>query len=352
MDLVWPWFLVLLALIPVLIGVYILILSRRRRYAVRFSSLALVREALPRTSSLRRHLPFVIFLLALTSLIVALVRPVSIISVPTNQTTIILAIDVSLSMRSRDIQPTRLEAAQAAALNFIQRQKSGTQIGIVAFSGFAELVQPPTTDQEALTAAVESLTLARRTAIGSGILKSLDAISQIDPNVAPSVSDPTSTNQPAPVLKGAYAPDIIVLLTDGVSNTGPLPLDAAQQAVDRGVRIYPIGFGTANGYIPFGGGGPFGSDNPFGNGGGQQFGGGGGFPTGIDDTTMKEIAAMTGGQYYTATTADELQKVFQGLPTYLITRHETIEISVIFTAIGALLAALAILLSMLWRPLP
>ncbi|HEY3344225.1 MAG TPA: VWA domain-containing protein [Anaerolineaceae bacterium] len=352
MDLVWPWFLVLLALIPVLIGVYILILSRRRRYAVRFSSLALVREALPRTSSLRRHLPFVIFLLALTSLIVALVRPVSIISVPTNQTTIILAIDVSLSMRSRDIQPTRLEAAQAAALNFIQRQKSGTQIGIVAFSGFAELVQPPTTDQEALTAAVESLTLARRTAIGSGILKSLDAISQIDPNVAPSVSDPTSTNQPAPVLKGAYAPDIIVLLTDGVSNTGPLPLDAAQQAVDRGVRIYPIGFGTANGYIPFGGGGPFGSDNPFGNGGGQQFSGGGGFPTGIDDTTMKEIAAMTGGQYYTATTADELQKVFQGLPTYLITRHETIEISVIFTAIGALLAALAILLSMLWRPLP
>ena len=212
-------------------------------------------------------------------------------------------------------------------------------------------------DQEALQAAVESLTTERRTAIGSGMLKSLDAIAEVDKNVAPSVSETSSGVKPTPVPHGAYAPDIVVLLTDGVSNTGPLPLDAAQQAVDRGVRIYTIGYGTANGSIPFNdpqGGGPFGGGNPFG--GGQQFGWGrsfgGGFRTGIDETTLKQIAAMTGGTYYSATSAGELQNVFKNLPTYLIIKHEISEISVAFTAIGALLAAIAIALSLIWHPLP
>ena len=140
-------------------------------------------------SRLRRHLPFALFLLALASLIIAFGRPVAIVSVPTNQTTIILAIDVSRSMCSTDIQPSRLLAAEAAAISFIQSQKPGTQIGIVAFSGFAELIQPPTTDQGALQAAIDSLTTGRRTAIGSGILKSIDAIAEIDPNVAPSITN-------------------------------------------------------------------------------------------------------------------------------------------------------------------
>src|SRR5207302_4459365 len=182
--------------------------------------------------------PFALFLLSLIALTVALGRPVQIVSVPTGQATIILALDVSASMRQNDIQPSRIEAAQAAALSFIRSQSQNTEIGIVAFAGYAELVQPPTSDQEALEAAVESLTTARGTAIGSGILKSLDAIAEIDHNVAPSVTDPSSGNQPAPVPKGADAPEIIVLFTDGVSNAGPLSLDAARQAVDRGVRVY------------------------------------------------------------------------------------------------------------------
>jgi len=314
----------------------------------------LVREVLPRQSRWRRHLPFALFLIALASLIVALSRPVTIVSVPTDQTTIILTMDVSGSMRSRDISPTRLAAAEAAAVSFIQRQKSSTQIGIVAFSSFGEIVQAPTTDQEALQAAVESLTTGRRTAIGSGILRALDAIAEVDPNVAPSVSDTTSGVQPSPVPQGVYAPDIIVLLTDGVSNFGPLPEDAAQQAVDRGVRIYTIGYGTANGYIPFSGGQSQGG-GVFG-GGGQQFGGGqplgGGFRTGIDEDTLKQVASMTGGAYYSASSADELQNVFKNLPTYLISKHETSEISVAFAAIGALLAGLAIVLSLIWHPLP
>jgi Ca-activated chloride channel family protein len=351
MDWLWPGSLLLLGLIPLIVAAYVWMLRRRRRFAVRYSSLALVREALPHQSRLRRHLPFALFLLALAGLVIALGRPVATVSVPAGQTIIILAIDVSRSMCATDIQPNRLEAAKAAALSFIQRQDASMQIGIVAFAGFAELIQPPTSDQELLQDAVESLTTARRTAIGSGILESLDAIAEIDPNVAPSVSGASPAAPPAPVPRGAYAPDIIVLLTDGVSNAGPLPLDAAQQAVDRGVRVYTIGFGTANenqslpycgqpGGDPFGGGGLFGG------------GGGGRFRRGIDEETLKQVAAMTGGSYYSATSAGELQSVFQNLPTHLITRLETIEISVAFTAIGALLAAIAIGLSLIWHPLP
>jgi Ca-activated chloride channel family protein len=329
-------------------------LRRRRRFAVRFSSLALVRAALPHQSRLRRHLPFVLFLLALSSLVVAFARPASIVSVPTNQTAIILAIDVSGSMRSTDIQPSRLEAAESAALSFIQRQKASTQIGIVAFSGFAELIQPPTTDQESLQSAIESLTTGRRTGIGNGILASIDAISEIDKSVPPSVRDDSSVPPPAPVPNGAYVPDIIVLLTDGVSNTGAFPLDAAQQAVDRGIRIYTIGFGTPYGSIPYsalGGGfgnGGFGGRDPFGMNQGFR----GRIPTGIDENTLKQVASMTGGNYYKAESAGELQTVFQNLPTYLITKHEIMELSVLFTIIGALFAALAVGLSLIWHPLP
>lgn len=365
MDMLWPGFLALFVLIPLLIVLYIWILRRRRRFTVRYSSLSIVREAIPKYSRIRRHLPFALFLLALGSLITALGRPVSIVSVPTGQVTIILAIDVSRSMCSTDIQPTRIQAAEAAALSFIQRQKPNTLIGLVAFSGFAELIQPPTNDQAALEAALKSLLVGRRTAIGAGILKSLDAIAEIDQHVAPSVIDPSSEIEPTPPPKGAYAPDIIVLLTDGVSNTGPLPLDAAQQAVDRGVRVYTIGFGTPNGSEfascqnsdpqDFGGRGqPFGSFPQTGN--GQQFGGGqpfgGGFQRGIDEVTLKQVAAMTGGIYYSASSADQIQQVFQNLPTYLVTKHEISELSVIFAALGAILATIAIVLALLWHPLP
>lgn len=347
MTLLWPGFLLLLGLVPLIIAVYIWVL-RRQRVGLRYSSLALVREAIPRHSRLRRHLPVALFLVALSSLILTLSRPVSIVSVPTGQATIILALDASRSMLQTDIQPSRMEAAQAAALSFIQQQKTSTQIAIVAFAGYAELVQPPTSDQEALELAVRSLTTARGTAIGSGILKSLDAIAEIDQSVWPSVTDTSSGDQPAPVPKGAYVPHIIVLLTDGVATTGPFPLDAAQQAVDRGVRVYTIGFGTENGSAQFADPGPFGGGPPPGGGQGR----GGGFRRGIDEATLKQIADMTDGDYYEASSADELLKVFESLPTSLITKSEVTEISVVFAALGTLLAAIAILLSLRWHPLP
>jgi Ca-activated chloride channel family protein len=355
MALLWPEFLALLGLIPILIGLYIWILRRRRRFAVRYSSLSLVRDAMPKHSWLRRHLPFILFLIALSSLMLALTRPVAIVTVPTTDTTVILSIDASRSMCSTDIPPNRLEAAKSAALDFIQSQKSNTKIGIVVFAGFAAITQPPTTDQEMLQDAIQSIDVGRRTAIGSGIIKSIDAIAEINKNIPPSDSGTTASVIPTPVPKGAYAPAIIILLTDGVSNVGPLPMDAAQQAADRGIRVYTIGFGTdANESIPNCGRGSQGGGNAFGNGGGNPFGGGGnlgGFRRGIDEETLKQVADLTGGAYYPAASANELQKVFQNLPIYLITQHETMEISVAFTALGVFLAALAILLSFAWHPL-
>jgi Ca-activated chloride channel family protein len=356
-DFLWPALLLALAVLPILVGIYAWSLRRRRPSGVRYSSLSLLREAVPGSSRLRRHLPFALFILALGALALAAARPVLILSVPTNQTSIILAIDVSGSMCSADIPPSRLQAAEAAAAAFIQHQGSTTQIGIVAFSGFAELVQAPTTDVETLLAALRSLATGRRTAIGSGLLTSIDAIAEIDAAVAPSQTDSRPGIPPTPVPKGAYAPDIVVLLTDGVSNTGPRPLDAAQQAADRGVRVFTIGFGTAGGGAldptcapqfvgrepPGGFGGRF---------GGGFGGGGGGFRRGIDDTTLKQVADLTGGTYHPAESAAELESVFASLPTSLITRHEVTEIGFGFVALGALLAAASILLGRLWRPLP
>ena len=263
-----------------------------------------------------------------------------------------LTLDVSRSMCSTDIPPNRLQAAQAAAESFIADQPGSTQIGIVAFSGFAELVQAPTTDEEVLEDAIFSLRTGRRTGIGNGILEALDAIAEFDDSVAPSVRSPSDL-PPTPVPNGAYAPSIIVLLTDGASNVGVEPIDAAQQAVERGVRVYTIGFGTERGGA-MNCGGAVGNEPFSGFGGNDAFfgGGGGGFRRGIDEETLQQVADMSGGTYYAPESADELQAVFENLPTSLIMRHETTEISFIFAALGALLAVVAIGLAMFWNPLP
>ena len=347
MTFLWSSLLYLLLLMPLLVAAYVWSLRRRRKYAVRYSSLSLVRDAMSHQSAWRRHLPFALFLPALTSLVFALARPTATVNVPSNKATIILALDVSRSMCSTDIPPNRLEAAKDAALKFVREEGSGRQIGIVAFAGFAELVQPPTDDLSLLESAITNLTTARRTAIGSAILRSIDAIAEIDTRVAPVDSDAGQT--PAE----EYAPHIIVLLTDGASNAGPPPAFASEQAVARGIRVYTIGFGTRNNTSPMNCGGQFQEFDQFGGGGsGNPFsGGGGGFRREIDEETLKQIADQTGGTYYAATSADELQNVFQNLPTYLIVTRETIEVSALFTALAVLLVLLALAFSARLYPL-
>ena len=358
MSLLWPELLVLLAVLPVLVGVRLWAM-RRRRSGLRYSSLSLIHEAMPRSSRIRRHLPFVLVLIGLASLIVAMARPVSIVPVPTGKTTVVLALDVSRSMCSTDIPPNRLLAAEDAASAFVERQGATTQIGIVAFAGYAETVQAPTNDQEVLLDVIQSLQTGRRTAVGSAILEAINAISEVDPSVAKSQdgTDPTAVAPPA-VPKGAYAPAIVVLLTDGASNAGPDPADAAAQAAARGIRVYTIGFGTADpggptascgaqfiGREPGDNGGAFG-----GGGGGAQ--GGGQFRRAIDEDTLRAVADATGGEYYPAESANELEKVFAALPTDLIVKHEVTEISVAFVAIAVVLLFGALMLGQAWRPSP
>jgi len=356
MSFLWPGLLVLLFIVPAAIIFYIILLRRRGRYAVRYSSLSLIREAASHQNWWRRHLPFALFLLALTSLTLAVARPVATVIVPSNKATIILAMDVSRSMCATDIPPNRLEAAKDAAQAFLQNRKSGRQIGLVAFAGFAELIQPPTTDIAALSDAVENLTTARRTAIGSAILRSIDAISEVDDRVAPSDNVTTSSGTPGLSLSEPVepSPHIIVLLTDGASNAGPYPLTAAAQAAERGIRVYTIGYGTINNTSPMDCGDNFGGDGFGFGGGGFQFEpqtGSRDFRLQIDEETLKQIAEITGGTYYFASSANELEEVFQNLPSFVIATRETIEIGVFFTAFAALVILLAIFLSFRWHPL-
>lgn len=350
MELLWPGFLYLLALIPILVLIYIFILRRRRPYAVRFSSLSLVREAVGKQSQVRRHLPFVLFLLAMSSLVVAMGRPISTVTLPAANATIILSIDVSRSMCSTDISPNRLEAAKSAALDFIEAQEANVQIGVVAFAGYAVVIQEPTTDRNLLENAVQNLTTARRTAIGSGLLTSLEALSEMDD----SIPSPFSGVEPEPMPEGEYAPYMVVLLTDGVNTTGPEPLFAAEYAKTRGIRVYTIGFGTDQNESPMNCGGFQGGPNDFGQFffGGGGGGGGGNFRRGIDEETLKQVAAMTGGAYFAASSTGELEDVFRNLPVQLMTVTEITEISVIFAALGAVFVLPAIILSMIWHPIP
>jgi len=340
----WPIAFYLFILIPLLILIYVLGLRRRKPFAVRYSSLSLVRDAIPHRSTWRRHIPLTLFLTAICGLILALTRPQTTVTLPSPNATIILAMDVSRSMCSTDIAPNRLEAAKQAALQFLDKQKSNRQIGIVAFAGYAVLIQPPTSDRTLLTSAIQNLTTARQTAIGEGILMSLDAISAIDD----SVISPYKGISREPVAAGTYVPAIVVLLTDGVSTSGIPPLDAAQNAASQGVRIYTIGFGTVHNTSPMICG--ISSQSPdlyF----GPLFGGGGTFSRELDEDTLKQVSALTGGSYHLAESAAELQEVFDNLSTQVFTVTETTEISVIFAALAAILITIAILLSIIWNPL-
>jgi Ca-activated chloride channel homolog len=354
----WPWFLLLLWLIPLLIVLYIWILRRKRKFAVRYSSLSLIREALPKRSRWRQHLPFILFLLGLAGLVTAVSRPVAEIEVPLSRTTIILTLDVSRSMCATDVAPNRLTVAQEAALTFIEDQADDTRIGIVAFARFAEIVVPPTNDKGVLKEAIRNFTTSIGTAIGSATLKSIDAIAEVNQAVAPSGLDlRTEVDQPLPA-DTFYQPDIIVLLTDGANSHGPLPLDTAQQAADRKVRVYTIGFGTTDpqqmvctqqqlGSDVFNGG--------FGGFGGGGFGGGGGgfrrFLI-LDEPTLQGMADITGGSYYRAEDAEQLYDVFINLPTEIVLQKERLEISAIFSILGAIFATIAIALSLWWHRFP
>jgi Ca-activated chloride channel family protein len=348
------------------VGVYWWLQRRRRRQAVSYSSVALLRSVLPRRRRWQRHLPIALLLLSLVALGIAAGRPHVERDVPYARTSIILALDVSGSMCSTDVKPNRLAVAQEATRAFVEDQPDEARMGLVVFSGFAELAVPPTTERDELMATIDAVTTGRGTAIGSAMLKALDAIAEVNPSVQPvgdvyeyELEPPPAADAPpttAPSDSDDYVPDIVVLLTDGRNTRGIEPLDAVAHAVDRRVRVYTIGFGTTNpselsctreqlGGRAYGGRG---------FGGGFGFGGGRGFAGFLvaDVPTLRAVAEQTGGSFYAAEDADQLRDVFAEIPKEVATQREPTEITWWFAALGGLLAAGAIAASIRWSPYP
>jgi Ca-activated chloride channel family protein len=342
MKFLWTELLLLLALLPVLVALYLYILRRHKRRAVRFASLALVREALPGSARWRRHLPPALTLAALAAAIFAIARPSAVITLPSQQRTIIMAIDVSLSMRATDVQPNRLAAAQAAAKSFIEELPSDLRVGIVSFAGTALLVQKPTNSKDELIAAIDRLQLDRHTAIGSGIVMSLATLfpdEGIDlESMVLGSRQSWRTNRPPekkaekkevkPVPPGSNASAAIVLLTDGRRTTGPDPLDAARMAADHGIRVFTVGFGSPAG--------------------GAAMMDGYSIYMAFDEATLKAIAQLTEAEYFHAASSDELKKVYQALSAKFVLAKEEREVTALAAALAALLALAAGMLSLLW----
>ncbi|GAA2637693.1 hypothetical protein GCM10010399_83670 [Dactylosporangium fulvum] len=357
MSLTWPWALTALLAFPLLLAYRWWARRRRRRVAVRLSSVALIRAALPGRSSLRRRIPIWLFAVGLVFAGTAAARPQASVLVPDDAATILLAIDVSGSMCSTDVPPNRLTAAQEAARRFIRDHDGGAKIGLVTFSGIAGLLVPPTTDEERLITAIDGLRTSRGTAIGLAILASIDAIAEINPDVPPTGVEIPDNGAAAGGGSGAsdqFEPDTIVVLTDGRNTDGVSPITAAEAAVARRLRVYTIGFGTEQpapmvctseqiSGDTFRGPGGFG-----GPGGG--FGGRGRFQQ-MDEATLTRVAEMTGGEYFKAEDAKALGDVLRDLPSEMTLQRKDTEITVWFAFAGALLVLVAFGLSQWWNRL-
>jgi len=333
MEFQWPIMLWLLLLIPVLAALYILAQRRRQRYAVRYASLSLVREALGRGPGWRRHVPPALFLLGLAAMLFALARPTSVVTLPNQEGTVILTMDVSGSMRADDLKPDRLTAAKVAARAFVEKQPQGVKLGVVSFSDNAFLVQAPTSDKEAVIAAINRLATQRGTAIGSALLTSLDALfedASIEGTIpySPNQPTPTPTPSPTPLPKGVYDPALIVLLTDGESNRGPRPLEVVERVAARGVRVYTIGVGSLDGAV--------------------LRTGGRAMRVRLDEDTLKAVAQATDGAYFNASTESDLRTIYENLSTQLVFRKQATEVTALFTGAAAVLSLIAGALSVLW----
>jgi len=365
LDFLWPSFLWLLLIVPLLAGLYVWLLKRRKQGALAYGNMGVLKQAIG-SSNWRRHLPPALMLAALTLLLLAVARPSAMVSLPSHRATVMMAMDVSGSMRARDIEPSRIEAAQKAARDYIKEQPKDVVIGMVAFAGAAFVVQNPTTDRSALYAAIDNFELQRGTAVGNGILVALQTL-------FPQANIPISAfnnggngfggggfgfgrrgggcgrpgedggmsmgrrlgEAPAeapkkhvPVEPGTYKNGVIIVMTDGQTTTGCDPIEAARLASEYGVRVYTIGFGTARG------------NN-------VQFGGFS-MRTQLDEGSLKKIADMTKGQYYKASSAEDLKAVYDLLTKQLVVEVKEMEVSSFFAAGAALLMMIAAGLSVAW----
>lgn len=341
-NFLWPQLLWLLLALPLLLALYVWLLRRKKKLALRYASLSIVKEAMGQGLSLRRHIPPALFLLALAAMLLAAARPLAVISLPMQQETIILAMDVSGSMRATDVQPNRLVAAQNAAKAFLAELPRPVKVGIVAFAGSAQVAQIPTLNREDLVSAIDRFQLQRGTAIGNGIVLSMATLfpdAGIDlaslmygrerqRGTAIDQAPKEAKKEFTPVGPGSYGSAAIILLTDGQRTTGVDSLEAAKIAADRGVRIYTVGVGTVNGEtIGFEGWS---------------------MRVRLDEETLKAIAHRTQGEYFYAGTATDLKKVYETLSSRLSVEKKETEISALLALVAAILAMASAGLSLLW----
>ncbi len=336
-NFLWPEMLWALLALPVLVALYVWLLRRRKKAVLRYANLGLVREAMAKSSAWRRHVPPALMLLAATALLFAAARPAAVITLPSAQKTIVLAIDVSGSMRATDVKPNRITAAQEAAKTFVAELPRSVRVAVVSFAGTAAVVQAPTLSRDDVYASIDRFQLQRGTATGSGIVLSL---ATIFPDAGIDLSQITGArNMPpqpgekprpefTPVEPGSYPSAAIIMLTDGQRTTGPDPLDAAKMAAERGVRVYTVGVGTKEGEtIGFEGWS---------------------MRVRLDEDTLKNIADRTRADYFFAGTAEDLKKVYQSLSTRLVVERKETEITALFALLGAALMLSAAGLSVWW----
>jgi len=346
MTLLWPEMLWLWLAVPVIIVAYLLVLRRKKKIALRYASLSMVQEAMGASRQLRRHIPPLIFLLALISMLIAISRPAAVVTLPYQYETVILAIDASGSMRAADVSPTRIAAAQAAARSFVADQPRSTRLAVVSFAATASVVQPPTLNREDVLAALDRIQLQRGTAIGSGILVSLKILfpdlefdlrsSNPRPGGAREASRGAAIDAPVkgqaadskPVPPGSYASAAIILLTDGQTTAGPDPIEASKMAAERGVRVFTVGIGTVSGEI-------LGAE-------------GWSMRVRLDEEALKTIANVTKAEYFYAGTATDLTKIYKALNSRLVLEKKATEVTALFAAAGAVFALFSGLLSLLW----
>ncbi len=354
MVFLWPNMLWLLFSVPLLVLAYLWVLRRRKKHALSYASLGIVKEAIGPRHGFRRHIPPILMLAAVAVIVFSVARPAALVTLPSERGTVILAMDISGSMRARDISPSRLAAAQAAAREFVAGQPQSVRIGVVAFAATATLVQPPTTNRDDVLAAIARFRLQRGTAVGNGLLASLSAIFEgtgieVGPveslgggpfdssggnQGVPLSPDPrgsgekSGTPNPDPVPPGSYRSAVIILLTDGQSNTGPDPLEAANRAADLGVRVYTVGLGTVRGEAL----GWFGRS----------------MRVQLDEQSLKAIAQKTNGRYFKADSAANLNEVYKALSNQLVLEKQKTEITALLTAFAGLLVLVGAALSLLW----
>ena len=345
MSFSWPWALLSLLVIPLVVAAWWLTRRRRRRAAVRVTSIVLVAAAVPGRSRWRRRIPAGLLAAGLAVLAIGAARPQATVPVASSSATIMLALDVSGSMCSTDVKPNRITAAENSAGAFIRSQAGGPRIGLVVFASTAFVLVPPTTNTQQLLGALAGLTTDDGTAIGAGIVTSLDAIAQVDPSVAPTGATVTRNRN------AGYADDVIVVLTDGSNNRGVAPPTAAKEAAARGVRVFTIGYGTDNPAPLACGSGQFGGFGGGGGGfGGGGFGGGGsGNPFEADYGALMQISKTTGGSFYRAQDASQLSSALDHLPAAFTIVRKHVDLAAWFAGAGGLLIAAAVALSLWWN---